>query len=118
MEFRGQAGKSPRLSPAGQFLTRLHLRQRPSSPARPTQRTLTFPPYALVGIQAPLQPQVAPLFGLLTLLLLEFPLPVLSFSIQPVPPGLNLRVRPWRRHPLLHRQDFWLLREADDVGGT
>jgi hypothetical protein len=76
--------------------------------------------HAPFGIQPALQPQVASLLRLLALLLLEGALAVFGLLIQPVMSGLNLRVRPWRRHPLLYRLNCWrvLLREADDVGGT
>src|SRR3954464_7468698 len=69
-------------------------------------------------VQPFLQPELPPFLRLLALLLLEGVFPLCCLAVKPVTPGLNFQVRPGRRHPLLHGQDFWLLREADDVDGT
>jgi hypothetical protein len=52
------------------------------------------------------------LLRLLALLLLEGVFPLCCLAVKPVTPGLDFRVRPGRRHPLLSLLDFWSLRGA------
>jgi hypothetical protein len=55
---------------------------------RPSRPVLLHAP---IGIQAPLQPQITPVIGLLALLLLEAVFPLRRLAVQPVTPGLDLR---------------------------